>query len=208
MKSEKSMKELFEIAGIKDIDSALSLITEASSSAGWADWNDTLRDALQIILIGKELTRVTLSDPSSAVIIKKVSYNSFNDNGTLLIIYDKTIDWHPLREHKEYQEGMLKKIKNFLPKGSKVGGYESQNYQSQGMIGIDGVKVKAQYPGNYVGGLLSNVKDKVPVIVGVKASEQLLQAAKIVNHGIKQNKSVLSVQEELIDNDLKDFAEL
>jgi hypothetical protein len=207
MKSEKSMKELFEIAGIKDIDSALSLITEASSSAGWADWNDTLRDALQIILIGKELTRVTLSDPSSAVIIKNVAFNSFRDPEKLLIIYDKTIDWHPLREHKEYQQGMLKKIKSFLPKGSKVGGYESQNYQSQGMIGIDGVKIKAQYPGNYVGGLLSNVKDKVPVIVGAKASEQLLEAAKIVNDAIKNNVNVIACQRELIEKNLDEYAE-
>jgi len=191
---------------LQELFSQKATLTEASS--GYATPDDVLLLFVQKQLVGKELARVSMTDPSSAIVVQEVAKHSLADDNTYLIKYNKHNEWHPLNEHKEYKEAFVKKIAKWISKGTKVL-FESPNWQQTGLLGLN-IDVKAPYDDKFAGGLLSHVKEGLPVIIGPKANNPLKQAASIINHNyiLKNRKDVLACQEELIDNGLKDFAEL
>lgn len=180
-------------------------LTEASS--GFANPNDIVLLFVQKQLLGKELIRISMTDPSSAIKIEKVEKHSLADDNTYLIKYTKYEDWHPLKSHQEYKDAFLKKIGKWISKGTKVA-FESQNWQREGLLGLN-IDVKAPYDDKFVGGLLHHVKEGIPVIVGPKANKPLQQAASIINHNfiLKNDKNVIDCQRELIERDLDEYAE-
>ena len=181
-------------------------LTEASS--GYATPDDVLLLFVQKQLLGKELARLSYSNPSSSIVVQEVSKHKFADDNMYLIKYNEYEEWHPWSAHKEYKENLVKKIAKWISKGTKVS-YESPNWQKSGILGLN-IDVKAPYDDKFAGGLLSHVKEGLPVIVGPKANPSLKQAASIINTNyiLKNKKDVLACQEELIDNNLKDFADL
>ncbi len=181
-----------------------NLITEASS--GYATADDKTLLFVQKQLVGQELIRISMTDPSSAIKIEKVEKHNLADDNTYLIRYTKYEDWHPMKSHREYQDAFLKKIGKWISKGTKVA-FESQNWQKEGLLGLN-IDVKSPYDDKFVGGLLHHVKEGIPVIVGRKANANFRLASEIVNkYVLKNDKDVITCQRELIENDLDEYAE-
>lgn len=190
-----------------------SMLTEAP--LGFAISNKISLEFLKQKLVGQSLGRARISDPASEIMITNITqpiadsysyrikctkYDVTRQDGT-------TVTWHPMSFHKEYSDEFLKKITKMISKGTRVD-FEHANQQSPGSIALE-IFIKAEYPPNYVGGLLKHIKDGTFVMINEKAKEPLKQAAEVINrYVLDKNKNSLECQEELMDGGLKEFAKM